>query len=61
MTKIVVYNYDTGVLSDIINTGLVYDGGDEWYLDRDDYTVHNKGFTFALINSNTSKYKIFFI
>jgi hypothetical protein len=59
--KIVVYNYDTGVLSDIINTGLVYNGGSEWYLDRDDYTVHNKGFTFVLQNDVTSKYKIFFI
>lgn len=59
--KLVIYNYDTGVLSDIINTGLVYDTGNEWYLDRDDFTVHNKGFTFVLRNSNTSKYKIFFI
>jgi hypothetical protein len=59
--KIVIYNYDTGILSDIINTGLVYNGGNEWYLDRDDYTVHNKGFTFVLRNANTSKYKIFFI
>lgn len=59
--KIVVYNYDTGVLSDIISTGLVYSGGSEWYLDREEYTVHNKGFTFVLRNGVTSKYKIFFI
>jgi hypothetical protein len=59
--KIVVYNYDTGVLSDIINTGLLYDTGNEWYLYTDTNTVHNKGFTFVLQNYVTSKYKIFFI
>lgn len=59
--KIVVYNFDTGVLSDIINTGLTYNSGSEWYLDRDDYTVHNKGFTFVLRNGNTNKYKLLFI
>jgi hypothetical protein len=59
--KIVVYNYDTGTLSDIINTGLVYNSGSQWYRDRDDYTVHNKGFTFVLRNDDTLKYKIFFI
>ena len=59
--KIVIYNYDTGVLSDIINTELIYDTGNEWYLYREDYTVHNKGFTFVLRNNVTSKYKIFFI
>ncbi len=59
--KIVIYNYDTGVLSDIINTELIYDTGNEWVLNREDFTVHNKGFTFVLRNGVTSKYKIFFI
>lgn len=58
--KLVIYNYDTGVLSDIFDTGLIYDSGNEWLLDRNDYTVHNKGFTTVYQNGITSKYKIFF-
>ena len=59
--KIVVYNFDTGELSDTIDTGLIYDSGNQWGTWTDWYNVHNKGFTHIYRNTVDNKFKIFFI
>jgi hypothetical protein len=67
--KIVVYNYETGLLSDIIDTGLINDSDNQWYdyadIDRGSqngkWNVHNKGFTYIYRNAVDDKYKIYFV
>lgn len=59
--KIAVFNFDTGKLSDIINTQLVCDNDDEWYLYDNYLHIQNGGFSISYKNDMTSKYKIFFI
>lgn len=59
--KIVVYNYTSGVLSPIIDTGLIYDGGSQWYLDDDENAVNESGHSILFQNSSDGKYKIYFI
>lgn len=59
--KIVIYNFDTGELSDTIDTGLTYDSGNQWGTWTDWYNVHNKGFTHVYRNAIDNKFKIFFI
>lgn len=56
--KIVVYNYDTGNLSDIYTTDLI---GTEWTLNDSWRTVQNKGFTLEFENINTNTYAIYFV
>ena len=59
--KIVVYNFTTGVLSDIIDTGLIYNSGNDWYNDTDYDHVQNKGFSAIYRNNVDYKYKIYFL
>ena len=56
-----VYNYGTGTLSDPINTNLVNSGNTEWSSNGGWRTTQNSGFAYLYNNSNTSKYKVFFI
>jgi hypothetical protein len=59
--KIAVFNFDTGELSEITNTELVNDNGNEWYLDSNYRHIQTGGFSISYQNDITSKYKIFFI
>jgi hypothetical protein len=59
--KIVVYNFTTGVLSDIIDTGLTYNSGNEWYVYSNNQHVQTKGFSIVYKNNVDSKYKIYFL
>ena len=56
--KIVVYNFTTGVLSDIIDTELI---GDDWNNNTGYNHVQNKGFSAIYRNSVDDKYKIYFL
>lgn len=56
--KIVVYNFTTGVLSDIIDTEL--NGGD-WNNNTEYYHVQSKGFSAIYRNNVDNKYKIYFL
>lgn len=58
--KIVVYNYTSGVLSSTIDTGLIYDNSNEWYIDSDERAVSESGHSISFVNGVTSKYKIYF-
>jgi hypothetical protein len=59
--KIAVFNFDTGKLSEIINTELINDNGNEWYLNDNYRHIQTGGFSISYQNDITSKYKIFFI
>lgn len=59
--KIVVYNYTSGVLSPIIDTGLIYDGGNQWYLGDDENAISESGHSILFENSSDGKFKIFFV
>ena len=59
--KIVVYNFTTGVLSDIIDTGLIYNSSNDWYNDTDYDHVQRKGFSAIYRNNVDGKYKIYFL
>jgi hypothetical protein len=59
--KIAVFNFDTGELSEITNTELIYNNNDEWYLYDNYLHIQNGGFSISYQNDITSKYKIFFI
>jgi hypothetical protein len=59
--KIVVYNFTTGVLSDIIDTGLTYNNGNEWYVQDNFNHVQTKGFAIVYQNNIDYKYKIYFL
>lgn len=59
--KIAVFNFDTGVLSEIINTELIYDDANQWDLDNNWRHIQNGGFTISYRNEITNKYKVFFI
>ena len=56
--KIVVYNFTTGVLSDIIDTELI---GDDWNNNTGYNHVQNKGFSAIYRNNVDDKYKIYFL
>lgn len=56
--KIVVFNYDSGILSEIINTELNYD---DWYLDSNERNIQNGGFSTSFQSNINSSYKIFFV
>lgn len=58
--KIVVYNYTSGVLSDVIDTGLVYDSGNQWFEDTDQKAVSESGHCIIYENDSTGKFKIYF-
>ena len=58
--KIVVYNYTSGVLSDVIDTGLVYDSGNQWLEDNDERAVSESGHSITYRNDADGKYKIYF-
>lgn len=63
--KIVVYNFTTGVLSDVIDTGLISNSGANWY--KNSFTngsgagVQTKGFVFSYQNDVDSKFKLYFL
>lgn len=59
--KIVVHNFKTGELSDIIDIELIYDNENEWYLDSDENAVCESGHSILFRNDNTGKYKIVFV
>ncbi len=58
--KFVVYNYTSGVLSDTIDTGLIYDSNNQWFLDDDENAVSELGHSLVFQNNIDSKYKIWF-
>lgn len=58
--KIVVYNYTSGILSDVIDTGLVYDSSSQWDLYSDQRAVSESGHGIIYENNSTGKYKIYF-
>ena len=58
--KIVVYNYTSGVLSDVIDTGLVYDSGNKWIESSDQRAVSESGHSITYNNNEDGKYKIYF-
>jgi hypothetical protein len=58
--KIVVYNYTSGILSDVIDTGLVYDSSNKWYLWSDQRAVSERGHSIVFQNNEDSKFKIVF-
>lgn len=59
--KIAVFNFSTNQLSDTINTGLIYDSANQWYLDNDEFAVSESGHSIVFINAETAKYKIVFV
>jgi hypothetical protein len=56
--KYVVYNFDTGTLSDEHVSDMT---GDDWSLDDDTRNVQLKGFTLQFDNNNDSTYRILFV
>jgi hypothetical protein len=56
--KIAVFNFDSGILSDIINTELNYD---DWNLYDNWRNIQNGGFSVVFQNNEDSSYKIFFL
>jgi hypothetical protein len=59
--KIVVHNFRTNQLSGIIDTGLIFDNGNEWYLFDDQNAVSESGHSILFQNNNTLNYKIVFV
>ena len=55
--KFVVYNFETGQLSDIHETDL----DNNWNLNSDERTVQSKGFTLEFQNNNDDTYRLYFI
>lgn len=56
--KIAVFNYDSGVLSETINTELNFT---DWSLNSSERNIQEGGFTIEFENNNDSTFKIFFI
>jgi hypothetical protein len=56
--KIVVFNYDSGILSETTNTELNYDG---WNLYSNWRNIQNGGFSISFENNEDLSYKIFFL
>ncbi len=58
--KFVVYNFNTGTLSQVYDTELIYDSGNEWYLYDEWRAVAEKGHSIVFRKDGTNLYKIFF-
>jgi hypothetical protein len=56
--KFVVYNHDTGQLSDTHVTNLVIS---DWSLSDDDKAIQSKGFTLEFQNNTDDTYRIYFV
>jgi hypothetical protein len=56
--KISVFNFDTGILSETIDTELIYD---DWNLYDNWRHIQEGGFSVVFQNSEDSSYKIFFL
>jgi hypothetical protein len=55
--KFLVYNFETGQLSDTYTTNL----GTDWSLDDDEKAVQSKGFSLLFQNDNDNTYRIYFV
>jgi hypothetical protein len=58
--KYIVHNFNTGELSEIFDTELIYDSGNEWYLYDEWLAVSEKGHSVVFRKSGTNLYKIYF-
>ncbi len=58
--RFVVYNFTSGVLSDIVDTGLIYDSSYQWVLSDDEFAVSELGHSLEFRNNQDNKYKIWF-